>query len=62
MTGMYIYRVPSTEQDIAKEMGLTHIGSGRWAKKWFNTSGVPSQLKKQEADRTFGIGQWQSNK
>jgi len=59
MTGMYIYRVPATEHDIAKEIGLTHVGSGRWAKKWFNTSGRTAQLKKQEADRTFGKGKWQ---
>lgn len=59
MTGRYVYRVPSADQDIAKEMGLTRVGAGLWAKKWFDTSGRTAQLQKQEADRTFGKGQWQ---
>ena len=57
---MYVYNVPSSEHDIARELGLTRTKSGQWVKKFYNTSGTRSDMQKQAADRTFGRGKWWS--
>jgi len=55
---MYIYSVPDSEKDIAAQLGLTKTKTGKWVKKFYDTSGSRANAEKQAADRTFGQGKW----
>lgn len=55
-----MYTVPSSEADIATELGLVKTQTGKWVKKIYDTSGNKATAEKQAADRTFGKGKWWS--
>jgi len=50
--------VPDSEKDIAAQLGLTKTKTGKWVKKFYDTSGSRANAEKQAADRTFGQGKW----
>ncbi|MDD5150390.1 MAG: hypothetical protein PHC28_07875 [Flavobacterium sp.] len=56
--GMYMYRIPPGQEDIASSLAIKKTKNGKFGMIKYNKSGRSFMYRKQLADKEFGEGYW----